>query len=211
MYETQIVAIAPVSMERREVSINSTKITNVDATDTDQLSRSYTALLDQAMTCTTFLRRRVPGFDGAVFSGLAPRVGVRETRRIVGEKILTGDDVTEARRFDDGIALGGHPIDVWIPGRDVHWKIVRGGGSYGIPFGCLQPRGLVNLLVAGRCLSATREGLASARVLGTCMATGHAAGTAAQLATEDPGAEVDFTTLSVGRLQDSLRVEGALV
>ncbi|MEZ5659895.1 MAG: FAD-dependent oxidoreductase [Burkholderiaceae bacterium] len=211
LYETSIVAIAPLSMERREVSINSTKITNVDPTDTRALSASYSALMKQVMTCARFLNRRVPGFEDAMFSGLAPRIGIREGRRIVGDYVLDGEHITQARKTKDGIARGGHPIDVWVPGRGVHWKIVTEGGHFEIPFGCLLPQAFDNLLVAGRCLSTTREGQASVRVMGTCMAVGQAAGTAAAMAARDGDAPVNLRKLSVPELRNTLVEQGALV
>ncbi|MEZ5653874.1 MAG: FAD-dependent oxidoreductase [Burkholderiaceae bacterium] len=211
LYETSIVAIAPLSMERREVSINSTKITNVDPTDTRALSSSYGALLKQVMICARFLSRRVPGFENAMFSGLAPRVGIREGRRIVGDHVLDGEHITLARKSPEAIARGGHPIDVWVPGRGVRWKIVNEGGYFGIPFGCLLPRGFDNLLVAGRCLSTTREGQASVRVMGTCMAVGQAAGTAAAMAVGQGDRPVDLRQLSIADLRGTLVEQGALV
>ncbi len=211
LYETSIIAIAPISMDRREVSINSTKISGINPADTRQLSASYAELLAQAQMCTRFLKSRVPGFEQAAFSGLAPRIGIRETRRIVGRDVLTGEDVVTARQRDDSIAQGGHPIDVWKPGRGVHWQIVDGGGHYGIPFGCLLPDGIENMMVAGRCFSATREGQASARVMGTCMAMGEAAGTAAGLAAKQNTAKASVATLSVETLRTALIQAGALV
>ncbi|MCP5265255.1 MAG: FAD-dependent oxidoreductase [Burkholderiaceae bacterium] len=211
LYETSIVAIAPLSMERREVSINSTKITNVDPTDTRALSRSYAALMKQVMTCARFLNQRVPGFEEARFSGLAPRIGIREGRRIVGDHVLDGEHITQARKCTDGVARGGHPIDVWVPGRGVHWKIVRDGGRFDIPFGCLLPQAFDNLLVAGRCLSSTREGQASVRVMGTCMAVGQAAGTAAALAARESAGPVDLRQLPIAALRATLTDQGALI
>ena len=211
MYETSIMAIAPVSMARREVSINSTKVSDIDAADPKALSKGYSTLLTQAMIGERFLRKNVPGFEAATFSGLAPRVGIRETRRIVGEYVLTGEDITSARKRTDGIARGGHPIDVWVKGRGVHWQIVKDGGSYDVPFGCMIPKGIANLLVAGRCLSSTREGQASARVMGTCLAMGQAAGTAAALFPDASDNKKDFRGLSIERLRKKLTEQGAII
>ena len=211
MYATSIVAIVPVSMERKEVSINSTKVSNVDATDSKAISGTYATLLDQAMTCSRFLERRLPGFENARFSGLAPRIGIRETRRVMGDYVLTGDDVRSARKHADGIARGGHPIDVWVAGRGVHWNIVEGGDYYDIPFGALLPKGLRNVVVDGRCLSSTREGQSSARVMGTCLAMGQAAGTAAALAMNANTARYDLRSTDVQELRSRLKANGAIV
>lgn len=211
MYETSIVAIAPISLARREVSINSTKVSDVNAADPKALSRSYSTLLEQAMICRRFLRSNVPGFENSEFSGLAPRVGIRETRRITGEYVLTGSDITAARKRPDGIARGGHPVDVWVKGRGVHWQIIEGGGSYDVPFGSMIPKGIANLLVAGRCLSSTREGQASARVMGTCIAMGQAAGAAAAMLRELNSSKRDFRNLAVDKLRETLTSQGAIV
>jgi hypothetical protein len=113
-------------------------------------------------------------------------MGVRETRRIVGEYQLTLEDLASARVFDDVIALCGYPVDIHSPTDD-------GGGAdgrletanvYEIPYRSLVPRDLDGLLVAGRCISATHEALAAIRVMPPAFAMGEAAGTAAALAVE---------------------------
>uniref|UniRef100_Q11FZ2 Glucose-inhibited division protein A n=1 Tax=Chelativorans sp. (strain BNC1) TaxID=266779 RepID=Q11FZ2_CHESB len=211
MYETSLIAIAPLSVARKEVSVNSTKVSNINATDTRALSNAYVVLLDQAIACATFLKLNVPGFENAEFSGLAPRIGIRETRRIKGQEVLTGDHVISAHRHDEGIARGGHPVDVWQAGRDSHWQVIKGGSYYDIPFGVMVPNNLDNLLVAGRCLSSTREGQSSARVMGTCMAMGQAAGTAAAMAEITNTRTTSFRDLPVERLRRRLVEQGALV
>lgn len=82
-YETALIGIIPVSAERGEVSINTTRIANIDATDTIKLSDAFGSLVDQVWSCVSFMRKRVPGFGNAHFSGLAHRVGIRETRRVL--------------------------------------------------------------------------------------------------------------------------------
>ncbi len=128
-----------------------------------------------------FLRQRVPGFEEAALVGIAPMLGVRETRRIEGVHVLTEDEVLRAVVPADTIALCGAPIEdlAYEPTR---WQHIPPPGVYGIPLGCLQPAGLECILVAGRCHSATHGAHSSARSMGTCMALGHAAGIAAALA-----------------------------
>ncbi|MBI3375194.1 MAG: FAD-dependent oxidoreductase [Betaproteobacteria bacterium] len=209
IYPISAVAIAPVSTARREVSINATRIANLDATNTEQLSAALPALFDQVAVCMKFLTSQVPGFVHAEFSGVAPRIGIRETRRVLGDYVLTGDDVLQARKHPEGIARGGHEIDVHGAGTGHDRRIIGGGGSYDIPFGALIPRGLDNVLLAGRCLSSTREGQSSARVMGTCMAMGQAAGTAAALVAGGDAATV--RTLPVGQLRAKLIEQGAVL
>jgi len=110
-------------------------------------------------------------------------VGVRETRRVLGDYILTADDVLGGRSFEDAVARGAYPIDIHDP--DGKGTIVRRlplGGAYDIPLRALTPRGLERLLVSGRCISGTHEAHSSYRVTPIAMATGHAAGICAALA-----------------------------
>jgi hypothetical protein len=208
LYPCGILAVCPVSPARKEVSLNTTRIANLDATDPDALSRALPKLVDQVWTCVGFLRKHVPGFENAHFSGLAPRIGIRETRRIMGVKVLTADDVLTGRKHSDGIGKGAHELDVHGAGQAHRREMIKDGGSYDIPFGCLTPRNLRNVLVAGRCLSATREAHGSARVMGTCMSMGQAAGTAAALCVSSGE---PISQLSVQALRDRLREQGAVL
>jgi hypothetical protein len=131
-------------------------------------------------------------------------MGVRESRRIVGDYVLTADDLIEGRTFADVVAMGGYHIDIHRPSGT--WVESKNVEAYGIPFRCLVARGLDGLLMAGKCLSATHEAVASTRVIPICMAQGQAAGTAAALAVR-AGASV--RELDVSRLQDALIAQGA--
>ncbi len=208
LYPCGILAICPVSIARREVSLNTTRIANLDATRTDALSGALPDLFDQVWTCARFLKSSVPGFENAHFSGIAPRIGIRETRRIMGELVLTRDDVLAGRKRADGICKGAHELDVHGAGTAHRREMIKDGGSYDIPYGCLLPRGTTNLLVAGRCLSATREAHGSARVMGTCMGMGQAAGTAAAISATE-GASL--RQLSVAALRERLAAQGAIL
>jgi hypothetical protein len=151
-----------------------------------------------------FLRDCVPGFEKSVVVGTSPSIGIRESRRVIGDYQLTRDDVLSARRFEDEIALCGAPIEDHGPGGETDWQYVPGGAVYGIPYRCLLPRGVEGLLVAGRCFSATHDAHASARSMATCMAMGQAAGTAAAMGGLPRAVEV------VG-LRDRLVANGALL
>jgi hypothetical protein len=110
-------------------------------------------------------------------------VGVRETRRIIGEYQLTAKDVLTAQKFDDVIARCTYPIDIHNPeGHGTVLKRVPDGDAYDIPLRCLLPQGVDNVLVAGRCISGTHEAHSSYRVMPISMATGQAAGVCAALA-----------------------------
>jgi glycine/D-amino acid oxidase-like deaminating enzyme len=161
-----------------------TRVRKVDATDADALSAAEREGRRQAHEYFRFLRENVPGYERAVLVSTSPAIGVRESRRVVGEHVLTADEVLAATRFPDQVARCGAPIEEHHAGDDTRWVYLEEGATYGIPYRSLQPRGLDNILVAGRCFSATHDAHASARSMGTCMAMGQAAGTAAALADE---------------------------
>lgn len=161
-----------------------------DGSDAAELTRAEMLGREQAERCGAFLRERMPGFEQAFVADAAPRLGIRETRRIVGRYALTADDVLGGRKFDDGIGRSAWPIELHVAGGLTEWRFLDDGLWYTIPYRCLVPAGVTNLLAAGRCLSATREGFASARVIGPCLAEGQAAALAVTLA-RGPGAALD--------------------
>jgi glycine/D-amino acid oxidase-like deaminating enzyme len=164
------------------VMIHMTRIPNVDATDPVALTRAELEGRRQVREYHRFLRACVPGFENSVIVGTSPSIGIRESRRVIGDYQLTRDDVLTARRFDDEIALCGAPIEDHHAGGDTEWRYVPGGGVYGVPFRSLLPAGVEGMLVCGRCFSSTHDAHASARSMATCMAMGQAAGTAAAMA-----------------------------
>jgi ribulose 1,5-bisphosphate synthetase/thiazole synthase len=156
----------------------------------------------QAAECAEFLRRQMPGFADAFLSDTAPRLGIRETWRIDGAYALTEDDVLGGRKFDDGIGRGAWPIELHVDDGRTEWRFLDDGLWYTVPYRTLVPRGVSNLLVAGRCVSATREAFASVRVIGPCMAEGQAA--AAAIAEALPRA-TSLALVDVGAVQARLR------
>ncbi|HZQ71725.1 MAG TPA: FAD-dependent oxidoreductase [Burkholderiales bacterium] len=169
-----------------EVSVNSTRVTRVLGTDVWDLTYAECASRRQMLQIAEFLRRYVPGFERsyAVQSGV--NVGVRETRRIIGEYQLTAADVLGARKFDDAIARGSYPVDIHNPtGSGTTLKRLPPGEAYDIPLRCLLPQATGGLIVAGRCISGTHEAHSSYRVMPIVMATGHAAGVCAALAARE--------------------------
>ncbi len=185
-----------------------TRIPNVDATDPVQLTRAEVEGRRQVQEYHRFLRDRVPGFERSVVVATSPAIGVRESRRVHGDQLLTRDDVLGGRRFDDEIALCGAPIEDHGPGGDTAWQYVGESGVYGIPYGCLLPVGIDGLLVAGRCFSATHDAHASARSMATCMAMGQAAGTAAAMAS---ASGTTPRALDPARVRERLLADGALL
>ncbi len=208
-FPTTAIYMSPTSWRRREMTLNCTRLANLDATDVPALSRALAPLSRQVRMAIEFVRSSLPGFEDASLSAVAPWIGVRETRRIVGEATLTEADVCDGLKSPDGIAKGGHHVDVHGSGTYQRRTPVADGGSYDIPYDCLIPSGLANLLVAGRSISSTREANASLRVMGQCLATGEAAGTAAALCASEGWSDV--RSVPVALLRDRLRAQGAVV
>ena len=184
----------------------------VDTTDPDFLTAAEIAGRRQALEYARFLVDRVPGYEAASLVALGTQIGVRETRRVFGVVRLTRDDVLGARQFADQIGLCGAPIEDHRAGPDTRWAYIPDGGTVGIPFGALVVRDAVNVLVAGRCFSATHDAHASVRSMAQCMAMGQAAGTAAALATRAPGAASGTVrAVAVNDLLTRLRASGAIL
>jgi len=200
------------------VTINATRVHGVDATDPDALSRAEIETQRQMFEILKFLRRRVPGFRKARLLDSAYQVGVRESRHVAGDYVLTLDDVLGGSDFPDTVARGAYPLDLHDlrPGAQVLGARVGGGGvtlrriehSYGIPLRCLLPVGLDGLVVAGRAISATHEAAGSVRGQGVCMATGHAAGTIAAMSAAAGTAPRGLTAPAV---QKTLRAQHAVL
>lgn len=189
--------------------MNTTRIAHVDATKTDMLSKALPDLVDQVWMAASFLKKNVPGFENAYFAGAAPRIGIRETRRIVGEYILTGEDCVEGRKSETGIAKCCHDVDIHAEGTNQTRIPIKNGGSYDIPYGCMVPQKLENVYVAGRCISSTREGNGSARAMGSALAMGQAAGTAAAICTT--AGVSDVRHIKIDELRATLKEQGAVL
>jgi FAD dependent oxidoreductase len=167
----------------REVSVNSTRVTRVLGTDVWDLSYAEWASRRQLRQIGAFLKRYVPGFEKAYVVQSGVNIGVRETRRILGDYQLTVDDILQARKFPDVIARSTYPVDIHNPeGSGTLLKRLPPGEAYDIPLRCLLPRDVEDVLVAGRCISGTHEAHSSYRVMPVSMATGQAAGVCAALA-----------------------------
>ncbi len=171
-----------------EVMINMTNIPHVDATKLQDISRAYIELRRQIPAVAAFLRAEMPGFKDAYVVDSGWLLGVRETRRIVGSYILSKDDVMAGRRFEDGIGQALFAVDIHDVAGDRGTSAERPRRHYEIPYRCLVPENIENLLVAGRPISATHEAHASLRVIPICIGIGQAAGTAMAMSLEDHAA-----------------------
>jgi hypothetical protein len=183
-----------------------TRMRNVDATDPEQLTVAELEGRRQCHEYFRFLRENVPGYEQAVLVSTSPAIGVRESRRILGEVVLTAEDVLGARSFPDQIARCGAPIEEHHAGADTRWVYLEEGATYGIPYRALLPQEVDGVVVAGRCFSATHDAHASARSMATCMAMGQAAGTAAAVAS---AGGTTPRALDPRALRERLRADGA--
>lgn len=156
--------------------------------------------------CVDLLVGYVPGFEGSYLMDTPAEIGVRESRRIVGEYTLTLDDILEHREFDDVVAKGCGVIDIHEPGgRGLRFEAIE---EYQISYRCLVPRNIERLLVAGRCVSCDHEALGTLRTIPTCMYTGQAAGAAAALSARLNTMPKD---LNVSELQKTLVEQKAVI
>ena len=190
-----------------EVTVNMTRLPSVDVDNWEDWSRAEIQGRQQVLQTFQFLKKYIPGFAEANLIQIATQVGLRETRRAVGEYYLTTEDILAGTLSPDRIGLGAFPIDIHSPD-DAGLEFYDNKHPYGIPYGCLVPKGSHNLWVAGRCISTTHKAHASTRVMPTCFVTGQAAGVAAALMVQE---NQTARTISITQLQETLRNQGAIL
>lgn len=191
------------------IIFNWVKVHRIDGTNSLQLSQAEVIARKAAMCLASFLIKYVPGFENAYLQ-TATTIGVRETRRIVGEYTLSTADAAECRKFEDSITKASHAFDL------IDYDGRGGGGSYVplkgayfyIPYRCLIPKKIDNLIVAGRCISTSRATQTSSRSMSTCMSMGEAAGTAAAISVKEKRKPRE---IRVSKLQERLVQQGANV
>ncbi len=183
------------SPNKGEFRMNVTRILNVDSTRPEDLTRAEIEGTKQAQKAFSFLKKYGAGFKDAIFMGTAAVVGIRESRHIHGIKKIVGDDIIHCRVPADTIAVMATNMDTHNE-NDVggSFHVVQNGPYYGVPYGCLVPERVDNLLVAGRCISADAIAASSIRMIPCCIAFGQAAGTAAAMAAESSKKPGDIDT-----------------
>jgi hypothetical protein len=201
-----------------EVVFNTTHIGGVKGTSAEDLTRAEIEGRRQAAALVEFARKYVPGFENAYLLRTAAQVGVRETRRITGEYVFSAQDVAKAQKFDDAIARLAYPVDVHSGKGDGYTReeeeepsgplVPPPGDWYEIPYRCLVPLEIENLLIAGRCVSSTQAGHGAIRIIPCCAAMGQAAGTAAALSIRE---NVSPRGLDTDHLVRELREQGSLI
>ncbi|WP_172251766.1 FAD-dependent oxidoreductase [Saccharibacillus deserti] len=190
-----------------EVIFNTTRILGHDGTDVWSLSRAETEGRRQCRELERFVKTYIPGFEKAVVVSTGPSIGVRGSRQIKGLYTLNADDILNQTKFGDAIAHSGYPIDIHSPdGEGTNSRKLEWGGMYSIPYRSLVTDSLSNLIVIGRCLSATFEAQAAVRTTPTTGAIGHAGGVAAALAAAGDG---DVRNVDIARVQTLLKEQGA--
>lgn len=183
--------------------VNGTRVLGVDVFNPVEFTAAIVECYRQIEAVSKFLRENVPGFENATIGQIAPVLGVRETRHIQGEYVLTGKDSQGGTRFDDTIAADASALDIHDPkGGDVDFRSMQ---PYEIPYRSLVPLGVEQLLVAGRCISADHDAHARSRNMPACMATGQAAGIAAAVAINEG---VPVRAVPVNKVQEILRNMG---
>ena len=189
-----------------EWCVNTSRIMGVDSTDNESLSNAEIVGRQQAQHILHFLQKYVPGCENARIKSTASYIGIRESRHIQGDYRLTADDLLDSKVPEDSILLAANSVDVhgrFGPTSNEYVPIK--GDYYGIPYRSLLPRGVEQLLIAGRCVSADSTAAGAIRVMPPCMGMGQAAGTAAALAVK---AGSTVRNLDVQTLRAVLRENG---
>lgn len=193
-----------------EFAVNMTRVAKKSPVDPFELSQAETEGRHQAMETFRFLRKRIPGFEHCRLVSTGPEIGVRESRKIRGLYCITADDLVSNRMFPDAVSMGGYPIDLHSPDNrsQTSYRMLKPGSWYSIPYRALVPENFCNLLVAGRCVSATQEALAAIRLSPVLMAFSQGAGTAAAQAA---CSGEDLRRIDVGALRAELLHRGAFL
>lgn len=180
---------------------NMTRVT-LDATNAWNMTKAEIEGRKQAKLISKFFIKYIPGFKNSWLMNTAPQLGLRETRRMKGEYILTREDVTSGKVWEDTIT------SIYNAGIDIHepdskgFTLIPVTKPINIPYRCLLPKNIKNLLVAGRCISVTHEALATVRAMHKVMCVGQAAGVAAAISVKD---NVPVKNVNIQKLQDILR------
>jgi hypothetical protein len=172
--------------ESGEASFNTSNVLGLDGSSSEDLTKAEFKGRKQVADVVKILQNEIPGFENSILIETAVQVGVRETRRTIGEYSVTGDDIRKGAKFTDSIARGCYGVD--IHGQKDEESVMEDleeGQFYEIPLRSLLVKDSLNLLAAGRCISSTREGHGALRIMPTSAATGEACGALAALAVKD--------------------------
>lgn len=188
---------------------NTTRVVKLDPTNPFDVSKAEVIARKQIHELIAFLKENSNAFHESALISIAIDIGIRESRKLKGVHILTGNEIINCTRFDDSIALGNYDIDIHNPsGTGTSHRFFGDGEYYTIPYRSLLPKEYDNLIVAGRCLSATHEAQASVRIMPICCCLGEAAGTAVAIAHKT---NTNAHTIDIKALQKKLKENGAVL
>lgn len=167
--------------------VNTTQMNKIDSTRTEDLFKAEVELRHQINIVTDFLRANLPGYENCHITSSGTTLGVRESRRVMGEYKLTENDIIVGRRFDDvAVHKAEFIVDIHNPdGAGQAEANIQYCIPYDIPYRCFVPLKIDGLLVAGRCISGTHKAHASYRVMSICIAMGEAVGAAAAICADE--------------------------
>lgn len=187
--------------------VNTTQVNGVDSTRVDHLFRAEVELRRQIELLVDFFRKNLPGYERCRCISSGTTVGVRESRRVMGDYVITAEELAAGKRFDDAMVHRAEFIvDIHNPaGAGQAEERIQYCKPYDLPYRCFTPRGIENLYTAGRCISGTHRAHASYRVMSICMAMGEAVGIAAALCARKGCTP---RTLDVGELQRTMTDKG---
>jgi len=193
------------------VGVNFTHVIHIDSTKAEDLTKATIEAREQCYKTIDVYRKYIDGMQNCYMVSTPNTIGIRESRRILGDYILNEEDLKAQREFEDGICYGSFFVDIHCidgPGMDpTVWHPPK-GFKYHIPYRCLLPKDVENLLTAGRCISCTHIALGSIRVMVPCIAMGEAAGTAAALSLQN---QVTPRQLGIDALKDQLRKQSCIL
>jgi hypothetical protein len=192
-----------------QIYVNTVRVHGIDATCTKDLTRAEVEGLKQVIQLMNFMRRYMKGFEQAHLVDIGSYIGVRESRRILGEYVLTKEDVLGATKFPDAIAACSIRIDIHNPtGIGGLFLAPPDGDYYQIPYRCVLAKHLANVLITGRCISASHEAHGSVRQVPAAIPIAEGAGTAAAMAIHE---NTVLRKIDIKSLQKRLISQGAFI
>jgi FAD dependent oxidoreductase len=191
------------------IAFNTTRLVKYNATNPWDLTRMEIEGIKQVRVTGAYANKYLPGFEKAYISQVASNMGVRESRRIVGDYKITQEDLLSCKPFEDSVARGCYPIDIHSPtGGGTTLIYLKEGESYAIPYRSMLVKGFDNMIMGCRAIWGSHEAHSAYRVQPIVMSIGHAAGAAAAMACDSSN---DFRKVTVSTLQDILKAQGAVI
>ncbi len=190
--------------------INTIRQVGINGIEAQSLTHGVIEGRKENFALFSVMKKHFPGFQNAKIRSIAPTIGIRETRRIEGEYVLAVGDLIDGKQFDDSIALSAYGWDMPDPRKpsiQPFDKVKKSSDYTQIPYRCLLPKSVDNLIVAGRCVSVEREVLGVVRVMGPCIAMGEAAGIASTLALENGAC---YKNIDIRELQNRIHTHKGL-